>query len=174
MLGRKAEISEYLCGFAFLFGGITGCLTCEFCSNAARSNLISVLLLQQPNNASGISFAAELLIAVFALLLSLAAFGTILIPALVSLLGYCFGITLFLSVCSEIPVLFNDYQLLFFIPDMFILLRIASLCTAMSLHITKAWTSSGRIIFDMNGRMRVIWIELILLPMLFAIRNLLF
>lgn len=171
MRTKRAELSTYTCGFAFLLGGMMGCLTGFLCSDNALSHLTVLFSGWHSFDAFGTCFAAELLIAVFALLLSLAAYGAVLIPVTVLAAGYCSGVFLLSAAFSEAAAL---WRLFLFFPDVLLLLRIASRCCGISLQISHAWTSGGKRTFDLKSRLYWIWIELIILWILYALRCLIF
>lgn len=174
MRTKRAELSTYTCGFSYLLGGMIGCLTGFLCSDKALSHLLVLFSGWHTFDAFGTCFAAELLIAVFALLLSLSAYGSVLIPILVLAAGYYSGILLFSAAFSEAAVPWRLYPLFLFFPDILVLLRITSHGCGISLQISRSWTSGGIRTFDLNNRLYWIWIELIILWILYAIRRLFF
>ena len=169
-----AELSTFTCGFTFVFGGMIGCLTGAFCSDAALISLTDSFHCWCNIDPYGICFAAELLIAVFALLLSLAAFGAVLIPAIMLIFGYCIGILIFASVCTNFQNWWLICTAISFVPDVMIMMRIISRCTGISLALTYSWTSKGFRAFDLKSRLCWIWIDLVILLALYSLRRICF
>lgn len=172
MRAKRTDLTAYICGFAFLLGGMSGCLTGFLCSGKAQSQLTAVFYVWHTRDASGICFAAELLVAVFALILSLVVFGYVLIPFLNAFVGYAFGLALFISAHSASVSTEQAYRSFSYIPDILFLVHIAVLCSGISLQVTRGWTSGGARIFDLQNKLRRIWIDLFFFWILFAIRRL--
>lgn len=169
---KKADLSTYFCGFLFLLGGMSGCLTGSLCSSKTVSDLAAFFFNRCSFDPTYAFFSAELLLAVFALLLSIAAFGIVFIPVLDALLGYSYGIILYSAAYSIHTALQLFLCTISLIPDVLFLLHLTVLCSGVSIHIARTWTSSGARVFDLNGRMRVIWTELNILFTLFVMRSL--
>lgn len=170
MQTKRAELSMYICGYSFLFGGITGCLTGFLCSD-------QTLILMAERYPCGytveticICFAAELLIAVFALLFSVSAFGAVLIPVLNVISGYCIGFILFLfaSTCPMLP--YRLIVIFSFIPDFILMQDMITSCFALSSSFTQLFASRGCRTVDVASRMRRTWIELLFIWIIFNVR----
>ena len=174
MQAKKAELTRYSCGFAFLFGGLSGCLTGYLCSENAQYQLSIYFLSWNFSDVSDAYFAAELLIAVFALILSLVIFGHIFIPVLDLLIGFIVGITLFITAKYLNMLSWEWYQSFAFLPDALIMIRLTQLSSEISKRNTKTWTSMGLRIFDVEYSLHRIWIYLFLFWILHIIRYFLF
>ena len=174
MQAKRAELITYICEFAFLLGGMSGCLTGSLCSDEAQYYLTSYFFYWHTYDGMIACFAAELLTAVFALILSLAVYSYILIPALDAIFGYCFGLALFISIQSSAAFAINWLFMFSFIPDTLVLLRFTVISSEISIRKTQSWTSTGKRIFDLKYSLQRIWTDLFILLMSFAIRCILY
>ena len=175
MQAKRAELSTtYFCGFSFLLGGMSGCLTGFLCSDKAQNHLTSYIFYLHTDDAMIACFAAELLTAVFALVLSLMVYGFIFVPALDSIFGYCFGFACILNIQSTVA--FSIHGLLFysFIPDTLVLLRLTVISSEISHRNTKSWISTGSRIFDLKYSLYWVWAYLFILLIAFLLRHMLF
>ncbi len=174
MQAKRAELTTYICGFAFLLGGMSGCLTGSLCSVEAQNHMTSYILYLHIDVAMIACFAAELLTAVFALILSLVVYGFILAPALDCIFGYCVGLACIFIIRSN--AVFAIQGLLFFsyIPDTLVLLRLTVLSSVISRRNTQSWTSTGNRIFDLKYSLHRIWAYLFIFLIAFALRRILF
>ncbi len=170
-LAKGAVMSKPICGFAFLFGGMVGCLVLYLSSDSALSSLSSLLLNGQALETTSICFAAELLIAVFALLLSITAFGLILIPVFDFVIGFYFGIWILLSIYACITSGQLMYGLFMPIPNSMILVYITAQCSEISAKNAEIWTSKGLRTFDLRTRTYGIWLMLIVLLVLSILQS---
>ncbi len=174
MQAKRAGLIAYICEFAFLFGGMSGCLTGFLCSDEAQNYLTSYFLYWFTFDGIIACFAAELLTTVFALILSLVAYSYILIPAFDAIFGYCFGLALFFNIQSNTALALNGILFCSFIPDTMVLLRFTVLSSEISIRKTQSWTSTGKRIFDLKYSLHRIWAELFFVLIVFAIRCILF
>ena len=174
MQAKRAELITYICGFAFLLGGMSGCLTGFLCSEEAQNHLTSCFLSWNISDVIIACFAAELLMAVFALILSLAPYSYIMLTLLDTLFGYCFGLALFFIIQSNAAFAIHGLLFCSFIPDTFVLLHLSVLSSEISKRNTQVWTSTGMRIFDLKFSLQRIWAELFILFIVFAIRFILF
>ena len=173
MQAKRAEISAYICGFAFLLGGMSGCLTGFLCSYEAQNHLTSYIINLHTDDAMIACFAAELLTAVFALILSLAAYGFVLVPAFDCICGYCFGFASLIILQSTAAFSIHGFLFFSFIPDTIALLRISVISSEISHRNTKSWTSTGDRIFDLKYSLHRVWIYLFILLIAFTLRHML-
>lgn len=171
MRERKADLGTFVCGFAFLFGGGAGCLICLLCSESAFSWLQQYIHRSQLFDSPGICIAAELLFAVFALLLSTAAFGMLIIPALDSALGYCCGIQ-FCCVASAADGFCGfNCGIVFVSAAVLILLHISSVCFGLSSLLLSRICGIGTKTCDLRCRLFHVWVDLVILLILFALHG---
>ena len=174
MQAKRTELTTYLCGFAFLMGGMIGCLTGYLCSDRAYDHLTAFLLCWHAYDPSCTCFAAELLIAVFALILSLTALGPALIPVLLSVSGYSLGLIIFIAIHSALIAGFQPVFWIAFVPDVLVILCISERCSEISKQITRSWTSCGARTFHLGYLLRRIWIFLVFLVGLFCFHCILY
>ena len=171
---KRAELTTYLCGFAFLMGGMSGCLTTFLCSDQAQNHLTSYIIHLNNNDVIIACFAAELLSAVFALILSLVAYGFVLVPVLDSIFGYCFGFACILIIQSTVAFTIQGLLFFSFIPDTLVLIRLTVISSEISYRNTQSWISSGNRAFDLKYSLHSVWAYLYIILIAFALRHILF
>ena len=155
MLDKRAELSTYICGFAFILGGMAGCLSCSLCSDEAISRLTINLVFRHT-------------IDMPCTCLSMAVFGALLIPLLDAAAGYCCGVLSYCMIISAELLPYGFLDLLIIGLGMLGFLRISVLCTGMSAKFSRLMASDGILSYDLNEFLRAIWTALLILLILFA------